>query len=83
MREADGLYRASRDIRRTNRHVWGSRHSWSVNRLSGLATYGMDVAQSRAGPRGRADDNLPKVVKTFGPFANKHAIVLIYRSSCI
>jgi hypothetical protein len=34
MREADGLYRASRDIRGTPRHVWGSRHSWSVNRLS-------------------------------------------------
>ena len=34
----------------------------------------MVVAQSRTGPRRRAGDDLPKVVKTFGPFANKHAV---------
>ena len=27
VREADGLFRASRDIQRTNRHVWDARHS--------------------------------------------------------
>jgi SAM-dependent methyltransferase len=31
VREADGLFRASRDIQNTRRHVWGSRHSWIVN----------------------------------------------------
>jgi 2-polyprenyl-3-methyl-5-hydroxy-6-metoxy-1,4-benzoquinol methylase len=34
VREADGLFRASHDIQRTNRHVWGSRHSWPVHKLS-------------------------------------------------
>jgi SAM-dependent methyltransferase len=34
VREADGLFRASRDIQRTKRHVWGSRHPWPVHRFS-------------------------------------------------
>ena len=51
--------------------------------VEGLATCGMVVAQGRAGPGRRTDDDLPKVVKTLGPVANKHAVVLIYRSSCI
>jgi 2-polyprenyl-3-methyl-5-hydroxy-6-metoxy-1,4-benzoquinol methylase len=34
VRDADGLFRASRDIQNTQRHVWGSRHPWIVNRWS-------------------------------------------------
>lgn len=34
VREADGVYRASRDIRDTGHHVWGCRHSWAVRRWS-------------------------------------------------
>ena len=30
IRDADGLFRASRDIQHTRRHVWGSHHSWIV-----------------------------------------------------
>lgn len=34
VRDADGLFRASRDIQNTQRHVWGSRHPWIVKRWS-------------------------------------------------
>ena len=34
VRDADGLFRASRDIRNTRRHVWGRRHPWVVRRGS-------------------------------------------------
>lgn len=34
VREADGVYRASRDIRDSGHHVWGCRHSWAVRRWS-------------------------------------------------
>lgn len=34
VREADGVYRASRDIRDNGHHVWGCRHSWVVRRWS-------------------------------------------------
>lgn len=34
VRDADGLFRASRDIQNTRRHVWGSRHPWVVRRWS-------------------------------------------------
>ena len=34
VRDADGQFRASRDIQNTQRHVWGSRHSWTVLRWS-------------------------------------------------
>lgn len=34
VRDADGLFRASRDIQRTKRHVWGIRHSLGLRRWS-------------------------------------------------
>jgi SAM-dependent methyltransferase len=34
VRDADGLFRASRDIQNTQHHVWGSRHPWVVKRWS-------------------------------------------------
>jgi 2-polyprenyl-3-methyl-5-hydroxy-6-metoxy-1,4-benzoquinol methylase len=34
VRDADGLFRASRDIQNTGRHVWGSRHHLAIERYS-------------------------------------------------
>lgn len=31
IRDADGMFRASRDIQDEGGHIWGGRHSWSVN----------------------------------------------------
>ncbi|MDN5882041.1 MAG: class I SAM-dependent methyltransferase [Nitrosospira sp.] len=36
VRDADGLFRASRDIQKTQHHVWGNRHSWVIRRWSNI-----------------------------------------------